>query len=72
MAEATETLDLTAVLEMLRRWERVAQCTKHDPQAHRRMLRVAAALNAGEDVPMVSWSQVKSDVGRYPLCISRL
>ena len=63
MAEATETLDLTSVLEMLRRWERVAQLTEHDPQAHRRMLRTAAALNAGEDVPMVSWDQVKGELG---------
>ena len=63
MAEATETLDLTSVLEMLRRWERVARLTTHDPQAHRRMLRTAAAINAGEDVPMVSWDQVKGDLG---------
>jgi hypothetical protein len=63
MAEATETLDLTTMLAMLRRWERVAQLTEHDPQAHRRMLRTAAALNAGEDVPMVSWDQVKGELG---------
>jgi hypothetical protein len=63
MAEATETLDLTPVLAMLRRWERAARLTEHDPQAHRRMLRTAAALNAGEDVPMVSWDQVKGDLG---------
>jgi hypothetical protein len=63
MAEATETLNLTPVLEMLRRWERVARLTTHDPQAHRRMLRTAAAMNAGDDVPMVSWDQVKGDLG---------
>jgi dihydropteroate synthase len=63
MTEATETLDLTPVLEMLRRWERVARLTAHDPQAHRRMLRAADALNAGEDAPMVSWERVKSELG---------
>jgi hypothetical protein len=63
MAEATETLDLTFVLAMLRRWERVARLTAHDSQAHRRMLRTAAALNAREDVPMLSWDQVKGELG---------
>ena len=63
MAEATETLDLTSVLAMLHRWERVARLTAHDPQAHRWMLRTAAALNAGEDVPMVPWDQVKGELG---------
>src|SRR5689334_21219529 len=63
MAEATESLDLTSVVEMLRLWERVARLTTHDPQAHRRMLRTASALNCGEDVPMVSWDQVKGELG---------
>ena len=63
MAEATETLDLAPVLEMLGRWERVARLTRQDPQAHRRMLRTAAAVNAGEDVPMVSWDRVKGELG---------
>jgi len=62
MAEATETLDLTSVLAMLSCWERVARLTEHDPQAHRRMLHTAAALNAGEDVPMVAWDQVKGEL----------
>ena len=63
MAEATEPLDLTPVHELLRRWGRIARLTQHDPQAHRRMLWMAAALNAGEDVPMTPWRQVKSDLG---------
>ncbi len=63
MADASETLDLTPVLEMLRRWDRVARLTEHDPQAHRRMLRTAVALNAGQDVPMAAWSQVKGELG---------
>jgi Family of unknown function (DUF6247) len=63
MAEATESLDLTPVLEMLGRWGRVARLTEHDPQAHRRMLRTATALNAGEAVPMLAWDQVKGELG---------
>ena len=63
MAEAIESLDLGPVLEMLRRWERVALLTQHNPQAHRRMLRTAAALNAGQDVPMKPWHEVKRELG---------
>ena len=63
MVEAIDTLDLDPVLEMLRRWGRVARLTEHDPQAHRRMLHTAAAMNAGEDVPMVAWDQVKGELG---------
>jgi hypothetical protein len=63
MAEATEALDLTPVHEMLRHWGQVARLTQHDPAAHRRMLRMAAALNAGEDVPMRPWQEIKRELG---------
>ena len=63
MAEATEALDLAPVHEMLRHWGRVARLTQHDPQAHRRMLRMAAALNAGEEVPMRPWQEIKRELG---------
>lgn len=63
MAEATEALDLTPVLKMLSRWEKIARFTQHDPEAHRRALRMAAALNAGEDVPMRPWQEVKRELG---------
>jgi hypothetical protein len=46
MSDAMETLDLNPVLEMLRRWELIARMTEHDPEAHRRMLRTAAAKPA--------------------------
>ncbi len=63
MAEATETLDLQPVLDMLTRWERVALMTDDDPEGHRRMLRTIERLKAGEDVPTVPWEQVKRDLG---------
>jgi hypothetical protein len=63
LADAMETLDLNPVLDMLRRWERIARMTEHDPEAYRRMLRTAAALNAGEDVPTVPWEETKRRLG---------
>jgi hypothetical protein len=62
MAEATETLDLNPVLDLLERWRRVARSSQ-DPKAHRRMLKHAAALNAGESVPTESWPQMKARLG---------
>ena len=50
MAEATENLDLNPVLDLLERWRRVARSAQ-DPEAHRRMLKHAAAINAGKTVP---------------------
>lgn len=49
MSEATETLDLTGVVEFRRRWHRVAWSSA-DPQSHRRMLSTVDELNAGEAV----------------------
>ncbi|WP_285624329.1 DUF6247 family protein [Kineosporia sp. NBRC 101677] len=63
MAEATETLDLTPVLDMLTRWERVARMTDRDPDGHRRMLRTVERLKEGEEVPTVPWEQVKRGLG---------
>src|SRR5258706_480326 len=62
MREATETLDLTGVLDFLRRWRRVAWSSR-DPQAHRRMLAQADDLNAGTAVPTESWSATKARLG---------
>jgi hypothetical protein len=63
MADAAESLDLSGVLAMLERWQRVAWSTRDDPDAHRRMLETAARLNAGEDVTTVPWEQVKARLG---------
>ncbi|HEX7443788.1 MAG TPA: DUF6247 family protein [Acidimicrobiales bacterium] len=62
MAEATETLDLTNVLGVLRRWQRVALSSR-DPEAHRRMLRKAGLLLAGEPVATEPWDVTKVRLG---------
>jgi len=62
MAEATENLDLNPVLDLLERWRRVARSSQ-DPEAHRRMLKHAAAINAGKSVPTESWPQMKARLG---------
>jgi hypothetical protein len=52
MAEATETLDLSEVLETLEFWRRVARLTTAaGAEAHREMYRRAAAKLTGEDIP---------------------
>ncbi|PZF83188.1 hypothetical protein C1I92_13890 [Jiangella anatolica] len=62
MAEATESLDLTGVLAMLRRWQRVVWSAR-DPEAHRRMLDQAARLSSGEDVATEPWTTTKARLG---------
>lgn len=52
MARATETLDLSEVLETLDSWRRVARLTTSaGPDAHRAMYRRAAARLTGEGIP---------------------
>jgi Family of unknown function (DUF6247) len=63
MADAAESLDLSGVVSMLRRWQRVAWSTQDDPDAHRHMLDVADDLNAGGSVPTESWQQTKARLG---------
>lgn len=63
MAEASRTLDLTGVLDVLRSWRHIAWITqRHGPEAHRRMLNTAARLLAGEDVPTVPGYVVKAEI----------
>ena len=50
LADAAETLELAGVLDTLEHWRRRAIMSA-DPQAYRRMLRRAAHLLSGEDVP---------------------
>jgi hypothetical protein len=59
MADAAESLDLSGVVSMLRRWQRVAWSSQDDPDAHRHMLACADKLNAGGDVATESWQQTK-------------
>jgi hypothetical protein len=63
MAEATHTLDLTKVLDVLRNYHRIAWLTQRQgPEAHRRMLaQVAHTLQTGEAPPGgVSAEEVKA------------
>jgi hypothetical protein len=65
MTRATETLDLTGVLQVLERWRRVA-ASSQDVQAHRRMLENAARLGhrdtAGE-VSTEAWPVTRDRLG---------
>jgi uncharacterized protein DUF6247 len=56
-------LDLTPVLDTLRRWQRVAWSTQNSPEAHRRMLERAEQLTAGVDVPTRSWHEIRDGLG---------
>jgi hypothetical protein len=60
MADAAESLDLSGVVSMLRRWQRVAWSTQDDPDAHRHMLASADRLSAGGDVATEPWQQAKA------------
>ena len=64
MAEATEALDLAPALDFLRRWSRIAAATTADPDAHRRMLALAADADAGRPLPAGEpWEAVKARLG---------
>jgi hypothetical protein len=64
MARSAETLDLTEVFETLARWRHIAELTRADPDAHRRMLRRAARIIVGEEQGTVSAEQLREIVGR--------
>lgn len=63
MAEATESHDLTVVLDLLSRWQRVAWSAQSDPGAHRQMNDVTERLLAGETVATVRWDTTKARLG---------
>lgn len=65
MAQATETLDLTGVLQLLERWQRVAESSR-DARAHRRMLERANRLGRADtanEVPTEAWSVTRARLG---------
>lgn len=62
MATATDSLDLTDVLELLAHWRLVA-ASSADADGHRAMLATAARLRAGEDVRTVSAAQLRERLG---------
>src|SRR6266849_5000241 len=63
MADAAESLDLSGVVSMLKRWQRVAWSTQDDPEAHRHMLACADELSAGGDVATEPWQRTKARLG---------
>jgi len=63
MADAAESLDLSGVVSMLQRWQRVAWSTQDDLDAHRHMLASADRLREGDDVATESWQQTKARLG---------
>jgi hypothetical protein len=59
-ADAAESLDLSGVVSMLKRWQRVAWSTQNDPEAHRHMLACADELNAGGHVATEPWQVTRA------------
>jgi hypothetical protein len=64
MSRSAETLDLTEVYATLERWRRIGALTRADPEAHRRMLQLAARSLAGEETPMVAADEVRARVAQ--------
>ena len=65
MAQATETLYLTGVLQLLERWRRVADSSR-DARAHRRMLDDADRLgrgNTADEVSTEAWPVTRHRLG---------
>ena len=65
MIQATESLELTGVLQLLERWRRVAESSR-DAQAHQRMLHNADLLghaSTADEVVTEAWSVTRSRLG---------
>jgi uncharacterized protein DUF6247 len=62
MAEATETLDLAPVMDVLEHYHRLAWTYTADPAGYRRMVDTAARVLACEDVPRVPGDVIKADL----------
>lgn len=62
MHEAVETMEITEVLALLVRWQRIADSSRDEP-AHRRMLEHADRLSAGEPVATESWQVTRARLG---------
>jgi hypothetical protein len=65
MAQATETLDLTGVVQLLERWRRVAESSRDAP-THRRMLEHADQLSredTADEVSTEAWPATRNRLG---------
>lgn len=58
LVRASDDFDLAPVSAVVEHWWRIAVLLSDGP-AHERMLATAAALRAGQQVPLVSWHQVR-------------
>ena len=64
MSRSAETLDLTEVFETLARWRHIAELTRADSAAHRRMLARADRILAGAEEGTVGVDRLREIVGR--------
>lgn len=62
MSRSAETLDLTEVFEILAQWRHIAELTRSDPAAHRRMLQRVDRILAGDEHSAVSVDQLREIV----------
>lgn len=63
MAEAAQTLDLSAVLTVLDAYRKIAEITQRQGiEAHRKILDQVARLQRGEDVPTVAGHAHKTEI----------
>lgn len=64
MSRSAESLDLTEVYRVLNRWRSIATMTRHDPEAHRRMLRRAESTLTGEQHGTVTAADQRAMIAR--------
>ncbi len=64
LSRAAESLDLTDVYQVLERWRSIAAMTCANPDAHRRMLRRADQILAGEQRGSVTADDQRAMIAR--------
>ncbi|MGH3833813.1 MAG: DUF6247 family protein [Pseudonocardiaceae bacterium] len=64
MSRSAESLDLTEVYTVLRRWREIAALTQADPGTHRRMLLRADQILAGHERGTVTADQMREMIAR--------
>ncbi|MGH3770560.1 MAG: DUF6247 family protein [Pseudonocardiaceae bacterium] len=64
MSRSAESLDLTEVYTVLRRWHGIAALTQADPDTHRRMLLRADQVLAGQERGTVTADQMREMIAR--------
>lgn len=64
MSRSVDSLDLTEVYRVLGRWRSIAAMTRHDPDAHRRMLRRAEGILADDQRGTVTADDQRAMIAR--------